>query len=280
MLSGESCVSHIGIISESEYAMKSVSFDRAAHIYDETRGFPPGISDLVAEAALNLMPAQARALEVGVGTGRIARPLLQRGHALTGIDLSRKMMARLVELLPADGLRPRLTEGDATQLPFAAASFDAALSVHVFHLIANWRAALEEVRRVLRPGGVLLSGFDWRPSDSAGDRLKEKWQAIIRSRGVENQPGATDFSDVDAYLRASGATMEEHSVGAWSRTHTLAHHFETIEHRTWSSTWGVPDSFFPECLAELRAWAVSEYGSLDREVTTPYKFVWQRYAWA
>lgn len=259
--------------------MKSVSFDRAAHIYDETRGFPPGIEDLVAQAALELMPPQAQVLEVGVGTGRIAKPLLRKGLPITGFDLSRKMMARLLETLPTEAARPALVEGDAAHLPFETESFHAALSVHVFHLIADWRTVLNEVRRVLRPGGVLLSGFDWRPSDSAGDRLKAKWQAIIRARGIENQLGATDFSDVDAYLRASGATMDERAVGEWTRTHTLAHHFETIEHRTWSSTWGVSDDFFPECLSELRAWAVSEYGALDREVTTPYKFMWQRYRW-
>jgi SAM-dependent methyltransferase len=259
--------------------MKSISFDRAAHIYDETRGFPPGIGDLVAQAALELMPANAHGLEVGIGTGRIAKPLLARGVRLTGFDLSRKMITRLLETLPPTLSPPALAEGDAIHLPFVAEAFDAALSVHVFHLIADWRAALDEVRRVLRPGGVVLSGFDWRPADSVGDRLKAQWQAIIRARGIENQPGATDFSDVEAFLRASGATMDERAVGEWTRTHTLAHHFETIEHRTWSSTWGVPDDFFPECLAELRAWAVSEYGSLEREVTTPYKFMWQRYRW-
>ncbi len=257
----------------------SISFDRAAHIYDETRGFPPGIGELVAEAALDMMPPNAQALEVGVGTGRIAKPLLMRGVHLTGFDLSRKMMMRLLETLPPGVTRPALAEGDAARLPFATGSFDAALSVHVFHLIADWRATLDEVRRTLRPGGVVLSGFDWRPADSMGDRLKEKWQAVIRTRGIENQPGATDFSDVDAYLRAGGATMDERAVGEWTRTHTLAHHFESIEHRTWSSTWGVPDDFFPQCLAELRAWAVSEYGALEREVTTPYKFMWQRYRW-
>lgn len=257
----------------------SISFDRAAHIYDETRGFPPGISDVVAEATLKLMPAHARGLEVGIGTGRIAKPLLARGVRLTGVDLSRNMMARLVENLPPGVKRPPLAEGDATRLPFATEAFDAALSVHVFHLIADWRAALDEVRRVLRPGGVLLSGFDWRPDDSAGDRLKKQWQTIIRARGIENQPGATDFTDVDAYMRASGATRDEQTAGEWTRTHTLAHHLETIEHRTWSSTWGVPDNFFPECLAELRAWVIGEYGSLEREVTTPYKFMWQRYRW-
>jgi len=259
--------------------MKSVSFDRAANIYDETRGFPPGIGDLVAGAAVEMLPLGGRVLEVGIGTGRIARPLLARGVNVAGADLSRKMMDRLLETLPPGVSRPPLVEADATRLPLAAGTFDAVTSVHVFHLIANWREALAETRRVLKPGGVFLTGYDWRPPDSPGERLREHWQSIIGSKGIHNQPGAHDFADVDAALRAGGATMDERPVGEWSRTRTLAQHIETIEHRTWSSSWGVPDSFFPACLAELRTWAVSEYGSLEREFTVPHKFVWQRYQW-
>lgn len=259
--------------------MKSVSFDQAANIYDETRGFPPGVGDLVADAAIEMLPPGARVLEVGVGTGRIARPLLGRRVDITGIDLSRKMMDRLLETLPSGAPRPALVEADATRLPLAAEVFDAVMSVHVFHLIANWREALAETRRVLKLGGVFLTGYDWRPPDSPGDQIGKKWKEIIQSRGVANQPGSHDFADVDTALRASGATMDECAAGAWSRTRTLAQHIETIEHRIWSSSWDVPDSFFPECLAELRAWVVSEYGSLEREFTVPHKFVWQKYQW-
>ncbi len=259
--------------------MKSVSFDQAANIYDETRGFPPGVGDLVADAAIEMLPPGARVLEVGVGTGRIARPLLGRRVDITGIDLSRKMMDRLLETLPSGAPRPALVEADATRLSLAAEVFDAVMSVHVFHLIANWREALAETRRVLKLGGVFLTGYDWRPPDSPGDQIGKKWKEIIQSRGVANQPGSHDFADVDTALRASGATMDECAAGAWSRTRTLAQHIETIEHRIWSSSWDVPDSFFPECLAELRAWVVSEYGSLEREFTVPHKFVWQKYQW-
>jgi SAM-dependent methyltransferase len=259
--------------------MKSVSFDRAADVYDETRGFPPGVGELVADAAIEMLPPGARVLEVGVGTGRIARPLLGRGMDITGLDLSRRMMDRLLEALPPGAPRPPLAEADATQLPLRAEVFDAVLSVHVFHLIANWRKALAEVRRVLKPEGVFLTGYDWRPADSPGDRIREKWRALIRARGVHNQPGAHDFADVGAALRASGAMVDERSAGEWSRTRPIAQHIETIEHRTWSSSWDVPDDFFSECLAELRTWAVSEYGSLEREFTVPHKFIWQRYHW-
>ncbi|MGH2524372.1 MAG: class I SAM-dependent methyltransferase, partial [Anaerolineales bacterium] len=234
---------------------------------------------LVADAAAEMLPPAVHVLEAGIGTGRVARPLLARGVSLTGADLSRKMMNRLLEALPPGVARPALVEADATELPFASGVFDVVLSVHVYHLIADWPKALRETRRVLKPGGALLTGYDWRPPDSIGEQIRQKWQAIIAARGVADRPGAHDFSDVDEELRAMGATMEERSVGQWTRTHTLAHHLETIEHRTWSSSWGVPDDFFPECLAELRAWAVETYGSLEHEFTVPHKFVWQRYWW-
>ncbi|MBI3243393.1 MAG: methyltransferase domain-containing protein [Chloroflexi bacterium] len=258
--------------------MKSISFDRAADNYDSTRGFPPGVGDLVAEAAIELMGQQARALEVGIGTGRIARPLLARNVHVTGLDLSRKMMGRLLETLPPDSHQPALIEGEAVSLPLAGSTFDAVISVHVFHLIANWRAALAETRRVIKPGGVFLSGYDWRPDDSPGAAILEKWREIVQASGIEaRHPGVHDFADVKATFIESGATMEERSVGQWTTTRTLARQIETIEHRTWSSTWNVPDDFFPRCLAELREWAIARYGNLDQEFTVPHKFIWQAF---
>jgi len=261
--------------------MQSISFDRAADIYDDTRGFPPGIADLVADSAAAALPPGARVVDVGIGTGRIARPLLARGFHVAGVDLSPKMMRRLLETLPPGSPRPALAEGDAGWLPLAARSFDAVISVHVFHLIARWRQALAEVRRVLRPGGVFLAGYEWRPEDSPPQVMFKKWRELVGAKGaaVHEGPGVRDFEDVKKELSAMGADMDEWSVGEWATTRTLARHVETIEHRTWSSTWDIPDDFFPQCLAELRAWAINEYGSLDREFTTPRRFIWQRFRW-
>lgn len=262
--------------------MKSISFDRAAEIYDETRGFPPGLADLVANSAAAAMRPGARVLDVGIGTGRIAKPLLARGVAVTGVDLSPKMMRRLLDTLPPGVPRPLLVEADAARLPFAPGRFDAVLSVHVFHLIADWQSALAEARRVLKPDGIFLTGHEWRPPDSPGTRLLNQWRDIVKARGFETHagPGARDFDDVKAALLASGAVMDEWAVGDWETTRTVARHIETIEHRTWSSTWRVSDDFFPQCLAELRAWALGEYGSLEREFTVPHKFIWQRFRWS
>ena len=264
--------------------MHAGSFDNAAHFYDETRGFPPGISDLVADAARDLLAGRRRVLEVGVGTGRIARPLLARGVRVTGLDVSRKMMTRLLDTLPAAATRPALMQGVAEHLPLAPASVDAVLSVHVFHLIPHWQTALAEVRRVLRPGGVFLTGYEWRPAEAPGARLMDQWRSIVQahSGGALNPttgPGAHDFADISAALLAGGPRYDEVTVGVWETTRTLARNLEAIEHRTWSSTWNLPDAFFVACLADLRAWALAEYGALDREFVTSHRFIWQRFTW-
>jgi SAM-dependent methyltransferase len=259
---------------------QSVSFDRAASYYDQTRGFPPGIEAVVAEAALELLGPASRLLEIGIGTGRIARPLLARGRAVTGADLSRNMMDRLVDALPPGGRRPDLAQGDATRLPFAAGSFDAVISVHVFHLIAGWREALAEARRCLRPGGVALLGRDWHADDTIGSQIGQRWREIVQSRGLNaNRPGAHDLTDVARALLDLGARLQERWAGEWTTTRTLARHLETIEHRTWSATWQVPEGFFGGCLAELREWALERWGPLDREHTTPHRFLWQKFDW-
>ncbi len=264
--------------------MHSGSFDHAAHFYDETRGFPPGVSDLVADAARDLLAGRRTVLEVGVGTGRIARPLLARGVRVTGLDVSRKMMARLVDTLPAGATRPALVQGTAENLPLADAGVDAVLSVHVLHLIPNWQAALAEVRRVLGPGGAFVTGYEWRPAAAPGARLMDQWRRIVQdhSGGALNPtpgPGTHDFEDIKAALLADAPRYDEVTVGEWDTTRTLARNLEAIEHRTWSSTWNLPDAFFAACLADLRAWALAEYGALDREFVTPHRFIWQRFAW-
>src|SRR5579859_1522595 len=82
----------------------SLSFDRVAGQYDGTRGYPPGVSDAIAAGMMRYGPLEpgSSALEIGVGTGRIALPLLARGVNITGVDISERMTARLREKYDAE----------------------------------------------------------------------------------------------------------------------------------------------------------------------------------
>ena len=88
--------------------MKSLTFDRAVSYYDRTRALPREVSDALTDALIELGQLQPgrRCLEVGVGTGRIALPLVARGVDLVGVDLSSAMLARLASKWPHAQPRP------------------------------------------------------------------------------------------------------------------------------------------------------------------------------
>jgi SAM-dependent methyltransferase len=260
--------------------MTSGSFDSAAANYDAARGFPPGVGEEVARAVLDWIGGGARVLEVGVGTGRIAKPLLALGVNVTGLDLSASMLRQLQVTLPAGSAIPALVLADANHLPLTGHAFDAVISVHMFQLLADWRMALSEVRRVLRPGGVLLNGYEWRPPDSPGARLMDRWRELLQAAGQTALAlGARDFGDLKDELLQTGAAYQEQDVGQWLTTRTLARQLETIEHRTWSLAAEEPNRVLVGCLDRLRAWATAEFGALDQAHTVPHRFVWQYFAW-
>jgi SAM-dependent methyltransferase len=95
-------------------------------------------------------------IDVGCGTGNYTRPLARAaGEGLTvGLDASATMVAEAAERGGGENLA--YLRGDACALPFAADSFDVACSVGVIHMVDRPLVALEEMTRVLAPGGRLL----------------------------------------------------------------------------------------------------------------------------
>ena len=259
---------------------QSISFDRAAGFYDRTRKLPPEVSAQIADSVVRLVPPRARLLEVGIGTGRIARPLMARGLSVAGVDLSRRMMEQLVATLPEGSATPQIAQANAAYLPLPGGAFEAVLAVHVFHLIAEWRRALEEIRRVLRPGGMLLAGHDGRQPDSPFRRLSEHWHAIVNARAQEaDQPGVGDFDEMYRILENSGALADEIMAAEWTAEYNVGDYFDSLEKGIYSSTWRVAPEVLPECVAELRAWAKAEFGPLNETYQVRRAFVWQRFRW-
>lgn len=104
-----------------------------------------------------------RVLDIGCGNGRHAFEALRRGAAVTATDLDRtaltevermgEAMALAGEVRP--GARLSTVRADARGLPFADGSFDVVIAAEVLEHIEEDRAAIAELCRVLRPGGLL-----------------------------------------------------------------------------------------------------------------------------
>jgi ubiquinone/menaquinone biosynthesis C-methylase UbiE len=104
-------------------------------------------------------------LEVAVGTGRnLAR--YSPGVRLTAVDLSPAMLRHARARAAALGREVTFRESDATDLPFADASFDTVVCTLALCAVHDRDAAIAEFVRVLRPGGLLL----------IVDHLERRWR--------------------------------------------------------------------------------------------------------
>lgn len=93
-------------------------------------------------------------LEIGVGLGADHQRFAEAGARLVGIDLTERAVAHTRERLAAFGLSSRLEIADAENLPFESESFDTVYSWGVLHHSPDTHRAIDEVWRVLRPGGT------------------------------------------------------------------------------------------------------------------------------
>jgi SAM-dependent methyltransferase len=106
-----------------------------------------------------------RVLDVGCGPGRYLRRLAEYrqregqrpGLRLIGMDLSHGMLADLARDWDAAAPLPQRAVADVQALPLPDASCDVALAMHMLYHVPDIERAARELRRVLRPGGVLLA---------------------------------------------------------------------------------------------------------------------------
>ncbi len=229
---------------------ESIKFDRAVEYYDQTRGFPPGeeaaIGALVAR--VGGLSASSRVLEIGIGTGRIALPVAQHVSAYYGIDLSRGMMERLHT--KRNGEPVYVVEGDATQLPFPDGAFDAAVAVHVFHLIPGWRDVLRELARVLKPGAPLVHG--WSKRDEGYQSLWDAWNAALPSQ--QRKDVGAQWRDTPTFLEDEGwQPVGEEQFHSYIIERSPLDVLEGTRQRLWSSLWRLSDDEIERGAAAMQA---------------------------
>ncbi|WP_030155896.1 class I SAM-dependent methyltransferase [Glycomyces sp. NRRL B-16210] len=156
------------------------SFGPAADLYDSIRPTYPaealrwltgdGPADDAADAAKDVV-------DLGAGTGLLTRGLIALGHRVTAVEPDERMLAKLTASSP--GLTASQV-GAAEALPLPDASADVVTAGQAFHWFDRGRA-LPEIRRVLRPGGVLAP--IWNVRDESVDWVHALTEAIGVSQG-------------------------------------------------------------------------------------------------
>ncbi|NIO05397.1 MAG: methyltransferase domain-containing protein [Proteobacteria bacterium] len=127
-------------------------------------------------------------LEIGCGAGAVAAHLASRyPMKVIGTDLDPEMVG-MARRYQRESKNLNFAEADATRLPFVDSEFDMVVSLKVIHHVGDWRGALREVCRVLRPNGFFIF------NDIAGSELMTRiLRGIVKNYGVYTANEITDF---------------------------------------------------------------------------------------
>lgn len=234
----------------------AAQFDQISQVYDSTRDpLDPTTLDSL-EAALH-RDGVRRILEVGVGTGRIAHPLTDRGFEVVGVDASWGMLGHA----RAKGL-PALVRGSAYTLPFRDQSFDATLFVHVLHVLEAPERALAEAVRVSRRGAYAV--VRPKPAEAASEtdveQPRRRVAEELRKAGFDVKDGGGPMR-ADRRLLATFPPEELRVLSDREVTEPLARRLESVARRGNRHTLTIPESALAAAVATVRA----EVG--DREIT-------------
>jgi ubiquinone/menaquinone biosynthesis C-methylase UbiE len=145
-----------------------------ARWYARIRGTAPQLAAVRTHAARLTaeLPKTARILEVAPGPGYLAVELARLGFDVTGVDLSSTFVHLATDAARRAGVDARFLRADAADLPLPNGSVDLVVCQAAFKNFGRPVAALDEMHRVLRPGGTAVIG-DMNRDATAADIRRE-----------------------------------------------------------------------------------------------------------
>jgi ubiquinone/menaquinone biosynthesis C-methylase UbiE len=251
----------------------SLGFDHAVEFYDETRGLSPEVQLRTARLLAAELQGATRVLEVGAGTGLVTVPLAAQGIEMVGLDISQGMLKHLTDKAQQAGVRVPILVGDATSLPLEDRSVDGVVMRHVLHLVHDWRKALAEVARVLRPSGRFAVSI----TDYTGlyHTLQERFLHAAGDLPIAVGLRPDDPASLDRALAEIGATRGPVHVVRGERTLTIDAFLRYMERGVYTWTWAATPHTRRRAVAEVRSWARPRLGDLHRPVENEFEIEWR-----
>jgi len=254
-----------------------INYSRNAQDYDARHGNILGhelVREIASAAGLN---KGSKLLDFAAGTGRASIGFAKYGFQVTSADVSKAMLDKLKSRAGSLPIQTMVVDGKA--LPFADDSFEAVSAARVFYLIQNWRGALDEIKRVLKPGGVFL--HDWGNGDPDEDwvRIRETLRNQLTAKGIENNfhSGARSETEINTHLIGSGFSEIDCISAGEGVEHTLRGFIDLIAQKTCSYLWDIEDRVCEEEVADLTQWASQEFGNLEATFKLPRHCYWRAF---
>lgn len=260
--------------SSGDGPVTRLSFDRLAAIFDDQRALPPP-----ALAALHLTFTQlvdmgvTTLVEPGAGTGRIAIPALAAGMHVAALDISEPMLDVFRDRLahvPRLATRCELLVGDAVALPFGPDRFDAGVLAQVLYLIPDWERALDELVRVVKPGGRVMLVQERTTMSPALQRWDAAWCEATDRSGYTPIPQIPDDLAAVAALGERTSRVAETALASWPFGQSVSDALAGLDcMRTLYES--LSDDAWEEALLAFREWygasGLNESTQLDGNVT-------------
>jgi len=287
-----------------------VSFGHIADVYDETRELPSEVLRKfyeIIEEQIGLDQNLA-VLDAGVGTGRTVGPILGRGVELVGVDISTEMLHKMAEKLRNKNQMNQvsLIVGDVAKLPFRACSFDLVLSLQVLHLVENWREAIKDAKRILKPGGVFVVANAGSPfiESNVGQKYEElsekygtmKFSKRIIKRIYRNAGSGTfqrflkkafdysglatsfDYERTELYLKEYGGFVKKKII-SWRQAFEVSMILSGLQRRVLSRQWNIPIQTHEKIMSEVKKWVDKKIGTAhcSEEIERTFKIFVARF---
>lgn len=157
-----------------------------------------------------------RVLDVGAGNGFVMSRYARAGARAFGVELTTRGVDLSRQRFEVEGVRAFVNQGDAEHLPFADATFDAVTSMGVLHHVPRPERAIDEIHRVLKPGGRLTLMLYHR--NSAMYRLRFPLLGLLRGKSLAEQVNEVD-----------GAGNPKGIVFSRREAHAFVHRFSQVE---------------------------------------------------
>jgi len=204
----------------------------------------------VVDALESKLRGHGRVLDAGVGTGRFAGPLRDRGLDIVGLDISKEMLskARSKSIL-------NLVRGELATMPFSNRAFESCLMIHVLHLVDNPSGLLSEIGRVCT--SKVLSLVETSDVESVREsyirlrtELGSPWSGISE-RNLATLVPPSKMKEIVSY---SGETKADDDIAYFSE-------------RLSAVTWDVPNEIHEKVISGLNSTMAGRVLKFNRAIS-------------
>jgi ubiquinone/menaquinone biosynthesis C-methylase UbiE len=246
-----------------------LSFDAIASQFDSQRGLPRTALQAWMELVDDLAGGhQGHIVEPGIGTGRIALPLAMAGHHITGADISRPMLDACAEsarnLQIADHVT--LLNADATDMPLPDHTFDLGVIVQVLYLVPDWPAVLDELARLVKPGGFVIHLTEPTLEGVALARWSSSWRQVIEETGFRHIALSPTDAEVQAEFLRRWPDVEVRELASWSFGQSVNEAREDYAARLRPLYASIPDDEWRAATDRFLAWTMTAFPHGDERL--------------